>query len=157
MLQGYGRSATLFMEQHIMNKTSRCPYCALGFHCKVRGKESIWARSYYVMSIHIHVINVNSYSCHSCHSCHFMVMHVHFCQFASLMSFNVINCNFMAFYGIHENSCYSCKFMSFMPIDVNSCYSCQFVSIYVNSCHVSLYFSGNSVKWVREGGSNMSS
>jgi hypothetical protein len=36
-----------------IRKTSRCPYCAFGFHCKFRGMRSLKL-------------------CHSCHSCQIM-------------------------------------------------------------------------------------
>jgi hypothetical protein len=93
----------------LARETSRCPYCAFGFHCKFTGMRS----------------------CKSCHSCQIMsfmsnlVIHVkscHSCQIMSFMSNQVI-------YVIHVNSCHSCQIMSFMSNHVIHVKSCQ-----VKSC-----------------------
>jgi hypothetical protein len=85
-------------------KTSRCPYCAFGFHCKFTGMWSCQIMS--LMSNH--VIHVKL--CHSCQIMSFMSNHVidvkscHSCQIMSFMSNHVI----------HVKSCHSCQIMSFL-------------------------------------------
>jgi hypothetical protein len=56
---------------YLSNKTSRCPYCAFGFHCKFTGIRSFK-------------------SCHSCQIISFMsnhVIHVKSCHSCQIMSF----------------------------------------------------------------------
>jgi hypothetical protein len=137
--------------QSFLALTSRCPYCAFGFHCKVRGMDSVSA----------HLCHVNS--CHSCKFMSIIAFHDILCQFLVIyviyvISFHVHSCQFTSFMSLFSfndrvNSCYSSKvllfksfisihvirvnsyqFMSFMSIHiirVNSCNSCQFLSIHV--------------------------
>jgi hypothetical protein len=99
---------------------------------------------------------------HWCNSCEIMsfmwnhVIHVkssHSCEIMSFMWNHVIyekSCNLWEIMSFMWKSCHSCKFLK------NHVKSCQIMSIHVNSCnscHLSLDFSGNSVKcWGGWGG-----
>jgi hypothetical protein len=108
-------------------KTSRCPYCAFGFHCKFRGMRSLkLCHSCQIMSfMSNHVIHVKSR--HSSQIMLFMLNHV----------IHVISCNLV-------KSCHACQIMSFMSnhvIHLKSCHSSQIMQfmskhvIHVKSCH----------------------
>jgi hypothetical protein len=72
-------------------KTSRCPYCAFGFHCKFRGMRSLkLCHSSQIMPFMLnHVIHVISCNLEkSCHSCQIMsnhVIHVKSCHSSQIM------------------------------------------------------------------------
>jgi hypothetical protein len=93
------------------NATSRCPYCAFGFHCKFTGMRSfkLCLSCQIISFMSNHVIHVKS-----CHSCQIM--------------------SFMPNNFIPVKSCYSCQIMSFMSnhvIHVKSCHSFQIMSNHV--------------------------
>jgi hypothetical protein len=104
----YSAQYTNFLVNALM-ETSRCPYCAFGFHCKFTGMRS----------------------CKSCHSCQIMsfmlnhVIHVKSCHSCQIMSF-------MSNHVIHVKSCHSCQIMSFMSNQVIYVKSCQIMSFMSN-------------------------
>jgi hypothetical protein len=80
--------------------TSRCPYCAFGFHCKVS-----WTG----------VIDVKS--CHSCQITTFMSNHVNSrcsCQITRFLSKLCQNMSNQVVHFISCPSCHSCQIMSLM-------------------------------------------
>jgi hypothetical protein len=118
-------SLEFFLELCVLNsifkETSRCPYCAFGFHCKFTGMRSFK-------------------SCHSCQIMSFMSNHV----ILAISSHTSQIMSFMSNHVIHVKSCHSCQIMSFMSnhvIHVKSSHSCQIMSfmsnhvIHVKSCH----------------------
>jgi hypothetical protein len=92
-------------------RTSRCPYCAIGFHCEVLWMGPLWSLfSALNHVIHVKLCQIMSFSSNhviqfkSCHSCQIM--------------------SFMSNHVIHVKSCHSCQIMSFMSYHVNSFMTC---------------------------------
>jgi hypothetical protein len=73
--ESIARQVILFFETPFLHQTSRCPYCAFGFHCKFRGMRSLkLCHSCQIMSFMSNHVIWSNYVIHfkSCHSCQIM-------------------------------------------------------------------------------------